>query len=186
MIGRESANYQGLFAYYFGRKTIGKEQLDQLTAGAMESLKRKFDIDLHTATSFETQLLAIIDKGTAQNIIVTKLENLRDRVKRYEKRWLDANGVRIGRRDGSLRDDVFDTLVAYEKCLIGLAKFLLSLPTEDDVDLLCNKGLSIIDSQKEDFLKCADRLSEPAKSDEDSNLEYRCTDWREKWREKKA
>ena len=172
LIGGERANYQGLFAYYFGRKTIGKERLNQLTADAIESLKRKFDIDLHTATSFETQLLAIIDKGTAQNIIVTKLENLRDRVGRYEKRWIDANGVRTGRRDGALSDDVFDALVAYEKSLIGLAKALLSLLTEDDVDLLCNKGLSIIDSKKEDFLKCALRLSVAAKSDGDSYLEY--------------
>lgn len=83
--------YNGLFQYYFGQH-IGKRQLDELTKDALETLKNKFDLELHTSTTFEDSLLTIVDNEKARKLLKEKIELV---VERSDK----------DRKEEALRDD---------------------------------------------------------------------------------
>lgn len=83
--------YNGLFQYYFGQH-IGKRQLDELTKDALETLKNKFDLELHTSTTFEDSLLTIVDNEKARKLLKGKIELV---VERSDK----------DRKEEALRDD---------------------------------------------------------------------------------
>ena len=72
------ASYNGLFQYYFGQH-IGKTQLDELTKDTLETLKNKFDLELHTPTSFEDSLLTIVDNEKARKLLIEKIEAVVER-----------------------------------------------------------------------------------------------------------
>lgn len=81
-------SYNGLFQYYFGQH-IGKQQLDELTKDSLETLKSKFDLELHTPTSFEDSLLTIVDNGRAKRLLQERIESA------------------VGRSDKDRKEDVF-------------------------------------------------------------------------------
>ena len=72
------SSYNGLFQYYFGQH-IGKLQLDELTKDTLETLKNKFDLELHIPTSFEDSLLTIVDNEKARKILKEKIESVVER-----------------------------------------------------------------------------------------------------------
>ena len=71
-VGEDRVRYQGLLPYYFGKKVIAKDLLDRLTSVTLDSLKQKFDVDLHTASPFEEQLMGIIDRDKAYATLTGK------------------------------------------------------------------------------------------------------------------
>lgn len=81
----------GVFQYYFGEH-ISKLQLDEITKDTLERLKRKFDLDLHTATSFENSLMAIVDDRKVQHLLTDKIGMLASRVKEDKQRPIFNEG----------------------------------------------------------------------------------------------
>lgn len=163
LTGKDSNKYQGVFAYYFCKKTIDKLFIDRLTQTTIESLKQKFDVELHSASTFESHLMGIIDKECAKETLYEKLYNLKDRIERYKQRWLDKKGNNRERNSGQLSDAVFKALREYEDCVLDIGKYLISLLHDMDVDVAAGKGLSYVDSKKQSFKDCASRLAELTK-----------------------
>ncbi len=163
LIGNNRKSYEGLFAYYFCKHTIIKEQLDQQTKSRLELLKQKFDIDLHTASAFENQLMGIIDKKRAMKVIVQKLTDLRDRVERYDEQSNDE-------RYEGLVEPLGGLVKAYSDCVIEIAKGLITLFSEADVDTIAAKGLNIIAQKDADFRKCAEAVVAAIKETKEEDL----------------
>lgn len=158
LTGTDRSRYQGVFAYYFSKKIVSKVLLDRLTKASIDTLQQKFDIDLHIASSFESQLMGIIDKDVARRTLTSKLENLNDRIERYKKRWYDQEGNRIERGSRHLGKDFTTSLCSYERCVLELSNNLVSLLQETDVDIVAEKGLAYINEKDEDFREAAMRL----------------------------
>lgn len=76
--------YNGLFRYYFG-EYIGKQQLDELTKDTLETLKNKYDLDLHTPTTFEESLLVIVDNKKAKELLLERIEAVVSRAEKDRK-----------------------------------------------------------------------------------------------------
>lgn len=75
----------GVFFYYFGYH-LGKRRLDEITKDTLEILNNKFDVDLHTPTSFEDSLLTIVDETKAKELLLNRLEAYVNRVEKDRER----------------------------------------------------------------------------------------------------
>lgn len=71
--------FNGIFKYYFGEKFIDLKQLCDISRITLEGLKRKYDVDLHTASDFENSLLSIVDDNIANN----KIKDFISRLKKH-------------------------------------------------------------------------------------------------------
>ena len=71
--------FNGIFKYYFGEKFIELKQLCDISRITLEGLKRKYDVDLHTASDFENSLLSIVDDNIANN----KIKDFISRLKKH-------------------------------------------------------------------------------------------------------
>lgn len=76
--------FNGIFQYYFG-EFLGIEHLYEVTKDILEVLKNKFDLDLHTPSTFEDSLLAIVDNGKARQLLQEKIESLVSRAEKDKK-----------------------------------------------------------------------------------------------------
>ncbi len=81
---KDISSYNGLFQYYFGEH-IGKQQLDELTKDTLETLKNKFDLDLHTPTTFEESLLVIVDNKKAKELLLERIDSAVSRAEKDRK-----------------------------------------------------------------------------------------------------
>lgn len=79
--------FNGIFQYYFG-EYVGLQQLYEITKDVLEVLKEKFDLDLHTPTTFEDSLLVIVDNKKAKNLLQEKIDSLVSRVEEDKKESL--------------------------------------------------------------------------------------------------
>lgn len=173
MVGHDRVKYQGLWSYYFGKKTINKELLDNLTEATIEGLNRKFDVDLHTSTTFENQLLSIIDKEVALATLTDKIEILRDRLEHYELRWLREDGEYKGRdfsEFGALFKSAFSE---YESCVLNIARQILQVSEMNSVDEMYKVGMQCLVLGRNKFEECATKVQAVIKGlKERSRLDY--------------
>lgn len=157
IIGSDSIKYQGLWSYYFGNKTISKDLLDNLTKATLESLNRKFDIDLHTSTTFENQLLSIIDREVALVTLKDKIYILRERLEHYEARWFGEDGEHyddLSEYGEAFKSAFFD----YEKCVLNIAHHIVRLSEKEDVDEMYKDGIQCLVSGRVQFDECATKV----------------------------
>lgn len=159
-VGEDRARYQGLLPYYFGKKVIGKELLDRLTSVALNSLKQKFDVDLHTASPFEEQLMGIIDRDKAYATLTEKIHRLEKRIKKYMERWFQDDGTRDKDRLNDFGDAFEKAFLAYEACVLGIANGIVNIVEEQGIDNVFSEGMQYLDSQREMFDGCAHEVED--------------------------
>lgn len=159
-VGEDRAKYQGLIPYYFGKKVIGKELLDRLTSATLDSLKHKFDVDLHTASPFEDQLMGIIDRNKAYTAITEKVRRLKKRISNYEKRWFKDDGLRDTERLEDFGEAFEKAFLAYENCVLDIARGIVKTVEEKDIDGVFREGLLFLDSKRNVFDNCAQKTEE--------------------------
>ena len=83
---REPQKFNGLFHYYFGSHFIGVNQVNDVSRDTIECLKAKYDVDLHTPSAFERDLLSIVDDEIANSKIKEKLTALKRRADKDKKK----------------------------------------------------------------------------------------------------
>ena len=116
--------YNGAFQYYFGEH-IGIQKLYEITKDTLEILKSKFDLELHTPTTFEESLLSIVDKGKAGKLLLDRIDSLVSRVDKdkrdpifVEDGWLYPKLTETYKRayaeDISARYELSEQLKAYQ------------------------------------------------------------------------
>lgn len=66
---KDSSLFNGIFKYYFGEEFIGLNKLFEISRTTLEVLKRKYDVELHTASDFESSLLSVVDENVASQKI---------------------------------------------------------------------------------------------------------------------
>lgn len=76
---KDPSLFNGIFKYYFGEKFFCLNQLCEISRITLEVLKRKYDVDLHTASDFENSLLSIVDDNIANN----KIKDFISRLKKH-------------------------------------------------------------------------------------------------------
>ena len=79
--------YQGITALFFGKSYLNYDIVTRITNATIESLKQKFDVELHTETTFEHQLMGMVDSKEAEKELKSRLAVLYERLGHYEKRW---------------------------------------------------------------------------------------------------
>lgn len=159
-VGEDRSRYQGLLSYYFGKKVIGKELLDRLTSVTLDSLKQKFDVDLHTASPFEEQLMGIIDRDKAYATLTGIIRRLEKRIKKYEKRWYNEDGTRDVERLNDFGVAFEKSFLAYEACVLDIAKGIIQIVNEQGVDSVFSEGILYLDSKRELFDGCAHKVED--------------------------
>lgn len=159
-VGEDRAKYQGLLPYYFGKKVIGKEMLDRLTSVTLDSLKQKFDVDLHTASPFEEQLMGIIDRDKAYATLTGITRRMVKRIRKYEKRWYKEDGTRDIERLNDFGDVFEKSFLAYESCVLDIAKRIVQIVDGQSIDSVFREGMLYINSMREVFDGCANKVEE--------------------------
>ena len=76
---KNSSQFNGIFKYYFGEKFIGLNTLFEISCTTLEVLKRKYDVELHTASDFESSLLSVVD----ENVASQKINGFISRLKKH-------------------------------------------------------------------------------------------------------
>ena len=76
---KNSSQLNGIFKYYFGEKFIGLNKLFEISCTTLEVLKRKYDVELHTASDFESSLLSVVD----ENVASQKINGFISRLKKH-------------------------------------------------------------------------------------------------------
>lgn len=76
---KNSSQFNGIFKYYFGEKFIGLNKLFEISCTTLEVLKRKYDVELHTASDFESSLLSVVD----ENVASQKINGFISRLKKH-------------------------------------------------------------------------------------------------------
>lgn len=76
---KNSSQFNGIFKYYFGEKFIGLNSLFEISCTTLEVLKRKYDVELHTASDFESSLLSVVD----ENVASQKIKGFISRLKKH-------------------------------------------------------------------------------------------------------
>lgn len=76
---KNSSQFNGIFKYYFGEKFIGLNTLFEISCTTLEVLKRKYDVELHTASDFESSLLSVVD----ENVASQKIKGFISRLKKH-------------------------------------------------------------------------------------------------------
>lgn len=160
LVGDDRAKYQGLIPYYFGKKVIGKELLDRVTSATLVSLKQKFDVDLHTASPIEDQLMGIIDRDKAYTAINEKIHRLKKRIDKYEKRWFKDDGTRDIKRLEVFGETFEKVFLAYESCVLDIARGIVKTVEETDIECVFRDGLLFLDSKHDVFDSCAQKTEE--------------------------
>lgn len=131
--------YNGAFQYYFGEH-IGIQQLYEIIKDTLEILKNKFDLELHTPTTFEESLLSIVDNGKARKLLLDRIDSLVSRVDKDKKEpifvedgWLypklTENYKRAYTEDINARYELSEQLKAYQNdaAILGKAEEIKSL-----------------------------------------------------------
>ena len=76
---KDSSLFNGIFKYYFGEKFIGLNKLFEISCTTLEVLKRKYDVELHTDSDFESSLLSVVD----ENVASQKINGFISRLKKH-------------------------------------------------------------------------------------------------------
>lgn len=148
--------YSGIAAFFFGRYNLNIELVTRITNSTIESLKQKFDVELHSETAFEHQLMGMVDTQEAEKVLKNRLHDLDERIKNYDKRW--TNEYRKERRAIGIPFKVLYAFEAYETYVLTLGRQLCSIGEEDGFDAMVNKVASIINGSHEGYHRVAEVL----------------------------
>lgn len=172
--------YKGIAAFFFGKFNLNIDLVTRITSSTIESLKQKFDIELHTETSFEHQLMGMVDTKQAESELKKRLHTLCDRIKHYDERW--NNERRKERRAASFSEKVLQTFEEYESYILTLGKELCDTYHEDCLDSMVSKGAFILGGSYEGFENVAKALIDAYAEDKDkmdyNSFEYYSEDIR--------
>lgn len=151
------ARYQGISAFFFGKSYINNAVVTNITKATIESLKQKFDVELHTETAFEYQLMGMVDIQEAEKMLKNRIHVLHKRLENYDKRW--SVEKRREQRANAFTGDVKPAFEAYETFLLELGRKLCSIIHEDGLDVMTAIGAEIIECSYQEFEEIANKLS---------------------------
>lgn len=130
---KDSSLFNGIFKYYFGEKFIGLNKLFEISCTTLEVLKRKYDVELHTASDFESSLLSVVDENVASqkiNGFISRLKKHADNDRKmpilntYDWRYskLSNRFINYYQEDFELRYQLIDKI--YSLYIIGTTLYL--------------------------------------------------------------
>lgn len=160
------ARYQGISAFFFGKSYINNAIVTNITKATIESLKRKFDVELHTESAFEHQLMGMVDNQEAEKRLKSRLHVLYERLENYGKRW--PIEVRRERRANAFTGDVTPAFEAYETFLLELGRKLCSIIHEDGLDAMTALGAKIIKCSCQEFEEIVNKLNSAIEKERDN------------------
>ena len=157
---KDSSLFNGIFKYYFGEKFIGLNKLFEISCTTLEVLKRKYDVELHTASDFESSLLSVVDENVASqkiNGFISRLKKHADNDRKmpilntYDWRYskLSNRFINYYQEDFELRYQLIDKIYSlyYNRDnIISKAEELLSL-----IDDYCNNRQIRVQIVNEEF-----------------------------------
>lgn len=157
---KDSSLFNGIFKYYFGEKFIGLNKLFEISCTTLEVLKRKYDVELHTASDFESSLLSIVDENVASqkiNGFISRLKKHADNDRKmpilntYDWRYskLSNRFINYYQEDFELRYRLIDKIYSlyYNRDnIVSKAEELLSL-----IDDYCNNRQIRVQIVNEEF-----------------------------------
>lgn len=73
--------YNGIFHYYFSGNFIETSIIDTITKDTFETLKQKYDVDLHVPSEVEHSLLSVVDSKIANNLLKTRIRSIVEAVR---------------------------------------------------------------------------------------------------------
>lgn len=162
----DETKYRGIVAFFFGKYNLNIDLITRITNSTIESLKQKFDIELHTETIFEHQLMSIVDTQEAEKVLKNRLHNLYEHIENYNKRW--TNEARKARRAARFPEKVIQAFEKYESYILALGKQLCTIYHEDGLDTMVDKGAAIIEGSYEGFKKVAQALTDAYHDDKEA------------------
>lgn len=157
---KNSSQFNGIFKYYFGEKFIGLNKLFEISCTTLEVLKRKYDVELHTASDFESSLLSVVDENVASqkiNGFISRLKKHADNDRKmpilntYDWRYskLSNRFINYYQEDFELRYQLIDKIYSlyYNRDnIVSKAEELLSL-----IDDYCNNRQIRVQIVNEEF-----------------------------------
>lgn len=157
---KDSSLFNGIFKYYFGEKFIGLNTLFEISCTTLEVLKRKYDVELHTASDFESSLLSVVDENVASqkiNGFISRLKKHADNDRKmpilntYDWRYskLSNRFINYYQEDFELRYRLIDKIYSlyYNRDnIVSKAEELLSL-----IDDYCNNRQIRVQIVNEEF-----------------------------------
>lgn len=157
---KDSSQFNGIFKYYFGEKFIGLNKLFEISCTTLEVLKRKYDVELHTASDFESSLLSVVDENVASqkiNGFISRLKKHADNDRKmpilntYDWRYskLSNRFINYYQEDFELRYQLIDKIYSlyYNRDnIVSKAEELLSL-----IDDYCNNRQIRVQIVNEEF-----------------------------------
>lgn len=157
---KNSSQFNGIFKYYFGEKFIGLNTLFEISCTTLEVLKRKYDVELHTASDFESSLLSVVDENVASqkiNGFISRLKKHADNDRKmpilntYDWRYskLSNRFINYYQEDFELRYQLIDKIYSlyYNRDnIVSKAEELLSL-----IDDYCNNRQIRVQIVNEEF-----------------------------------
>lgn len=157
---KDSSLFNGIFKYYFGEKFIELNKLFEFSRTTLEVLKRKYDVELHTASDFESSLLSVVDENVASqkiNGFISRLKKHADNDRKmpilntYDWRYskLSNRFINYYQEDFELRYRLIDKIYSlyYNRDnIVSKAEELLSL-----IDDYCNNRQIRVQIVNEEF-----------------------------------
>ena len=158
--------YQGISAFFFGKSYINNAIVTNITKATIESLRRKFDVELHTETAFEHQLMGMVDNQEAEKDLKKRLHTLYKRLDNYNKKW--SAREREEKRAEVFKGDVLPAFEKYEAFILNLGRKLCSIIHEDGLDAMTAIGAEIIECSYPEFEKIVNKLNSAIKTERDN------------------
>lgn len=78
--------YNGIFNYFFGEQYLGINRLHEITEATISNMKKKYDVDLHTPSDFESRLISIVDTNKAEKLIRDKVKQITEHINNDKKK----------------------------------------------------------------------------------------------------
>jgi hypothetical protein len=118
--------YNGIFHYYFSGQFLEINIINSITNDTLETLKKKYDVDLHVPSEVEHSLLAVIDSNIGNKLLKTRLRNVVEEVQNDMKKNvffgthcysnLPENFIDLCNNEIQHRFDFANQLAKYTEC----------------------------------------------------------------------
>lgn len=153
----DEVRFQGIAAFFFSKSYLNNNTILSITSATLESLRQKFDVDLHSETKFEHQLIGMVDSQVAEKEIRSRLHALYERLEHYDKKW-NAETRREQRGD-VFKGEVLPAFEAYETFLLNLGRELCAINQADGLDVMVATGAKIFEGSYKEFEEIAKKLT---------------------------
>lgn len=153
---KDETRFRGISAFFFGKFNLNNDAVTRISKATLNLLKQKFDVDLHTDTAFERQLMGMVDANAAVKILKERLLVLYKRIENYNKKW--NKDERKERRKGIFPEEVLHAFEAYELFLLDLGEQLCFINRMNDLDAMVREGIRLIKGSYDKFKEIADKL----------------------------